>query len=127
MASRKPSTPPSTERRSAGARSKHPKLLALLALAVMVAATLASILIDPKLGLDLRGGTQIVLEAQDSPTVKANADSTQRALEVLRRRVDALGVAEPTWCARVSGASSSSCPVCRTRARRPRSSGAPLS
>jgi SecD/SecF fusion protein len=70
--------------------------LALLALAVLVGATLASILIPPKLGLDLRGGTQIVLEAQDSPTVKANADSTQRALEVLRRRVDALGVAEPT-------------------------------
>jgi SecD/SecF fusion protein len=96
MPSRTPSTPPPTERRSAGARSKHPKLLALLALAVMVGAILASILIDPKLGLDLRGGTQIVLEAKDSPTVKADAESTQRALEVLRRRVDALGVAEPT-------------------------------
>src|SRR4051812_653638 len=101
MASRKPSTSPPpvpgpAQRRTAGARSKHPKLLALLALAVLVGATLASILIPPKLGLDLRGGTQIVLEAQDSPTVKANADSTQRALEVLRRRVDALGVAEPT-------------------------------
>ena len=63
---------------------------------MLVAATAAALLIDPKLGLDLRGGTQIVLQAQDSPTVKANADSTQRALEVLRRRVDALGVAEPT-------------------------------
>jgi SecD/SecF fusion protein len=50
----------------------------------------------PRLGLDLRGGTQIVLETQDSPTVVADAEATDRALEVLRRRVDALGVAEPT-------------------------------
>jgi len=50
----------------------------------------------PALGLDLEGGTQIVLETQDSPTVTANAGSTDRALEVLRGRVDALGVAEPS-------------------------------
>ena len=49
----------------------------------------------PQLGLDLRGGAQIVLETQDSPTVKANAESTGEDLEVLRRRVDALGVSEP--------------------------------
>ena len=49
-----------------------------------------------RLGLDLRGGTQIVLETQDSPTVKADKESTDRALEVLRRRVDALGVSEPS-------------------------------
>ncbi len=49
-----------------------------------------------RLGLDLRGGTQIVLEAQDTPDVVVDADVTQRTLEVLRRRVDALGVAEPT-------------------------------
>ena len=50
----------------------------------------------PRLGLDLRGGTQIVQETSDSPTVKANRESTDRAVEVLRRRVDALGVAEPS-------------------------------
>ena len=49
-----------------------------------------------RLGLDLRGGTQIVLETNDAPNVKADAESTDRALEVLRRRIDALGVAEPT-------------------------------
>jgi len=51
---------------------------------------------EPRLGLDLRGGTQIVLETQDSTTTKADADATDRALEVLRHRVDALGVSEPT-------------------------------
>ncbi|WP_246477585.1 hypothetical protein [Actinokineospora xionganensis] len=49
----------------------------------------------PRLGLDLRGGTQIVLETHDSPTAEADALATDRTLEVLRRRVDALGVAEP--------------------------------
>ena len=49
-----------------------------------------------QLGLDLRGGTQIVLEAQDTADVSVDADVTARTLEVLRRRVDALGVAEPT-------------------------------
>jgi SecD/SecF fusion protein len=51
---------------------------------------------EPRLGLDLRGGTQIVLETRDSPTVQADAEATDRTLEVLRGRVDALGVAEPT-------------------------------
>ena len=37
-----------------------------------------------------------MLETQDTERVKADARSTDRALEVLRGRVDALGVAEPT-------------------------------
>ena len=49
-----------------------------------------------RLGLDLRGGTQIVLEATDSPDRRVDGDTVSRALEVLRRRVDQLGVAEPT-------------------------------
>ncbi|MFP3915735.1 MAG: protein translocase subunit SecD, partial [Actinomycetota bacterium] len=49
-----------------------------------------------QLGLDLRGGTQIVLEAQDTEQVEVDAEVTARTLEVLRRRVDAFGVSEPT-------------------------------
>lgn len=49
-----------------------------------------------KLGLDLEGGTQIVLEAQDTDRVRVDGDVASRTLEVLRRRVDALGVTEPT-------------------------------
>ncbi|GGQ85311.1 protein translocase subunit SecD [Couchioplanes azureus] len=50
----------------------------------------------PRLGLDLRGGTQIVLETRDGEFARANAATTGEALEVLRRRVDELGVSEPT-------------------------------
>ncbi|MFH0953006.1 MAG: protein translocase subunit SecD [Verrucomicrobiota bacterium] len=49
-----------------------------------------------KLGLDLRGGTSFVLEVDTSsleaPAVK---DAQARALEVIRNRVDAMGVSEP--------------------------------
>ncbi|WP_413804156.1 protein translocase subunit SecD [Streptomyces iranensis] len=67
---------------------------ALLALAV-IAGSLAIALTTPvRLGLDLRGGTQIMLETRATPT--ADAAATARAVEVLRGRIDALGVAEPT-------------------------------
>jgi SecD/SecF fusion protein len=49
-----------------------------------------------RLGLDLRGGTQIVLQAQATETQQVDADTVTRTLEVLRRRVDQLGVAEPS-------------------------------
>lgn len=51
---------------------------------------------SPTLGLDLKGGTSITLQAEDTGTTKADAAATDRALEVIRRRVDSLGVAEPT-------------------------------
>ncbi|NLC97962.1 MAG: protein translocase subunit SecD [Actinomycetales bacterium] len=51
---------------------------------------------EPSLGLDLRGGTQMTLQAQDTDRQKADAEATDRVLEVLRGRVDALGVSEPT-------------------------------
>lgn len=66
-----------------------------LALAVLALSTYVVLTRPAKLGLDLRGGTQIVLAARDTPTVRADAAATDRVLEVLRRRVDALGVAEP--------------------------------
>ncbi|WP_255306272.1 protein translocase subunit SecD [Streptomyces sp. Wb2n-11] len=65
--------------------------LAVVALSLYIAAT-----VPARLGLDLRGGTQIVLETRDSPTAEADTTATDRTMEVLRRRVDALGVAEPT-------------------------------
>lgn len=67
---------------------------ALLALAIIAGSIFVALTQPAKLGLDLRGGTQIVLETKDGPNVKANRESTDRALEVLRKRVDALGVAE---------------------------------
>ncbi|MFE3204873.1 protein translocase subunit SecD [Embleya sp. NPDC059237] len=72
------------------------KVRALFALAILAMSTYIAATMPPRLGLDLRGGTEIVLETRDSPTAKADRDATDRTLEVLRRRVDALGVSEPT-------------------------------
>jgi SecD/SecF fusion protein len=68
---------------------------ALLAFLVLAASTYVTLTAEPQLGLDLRGGTQIVLEAKDSPTVKATKETTDKATQVLHRRIDALGVSEP--------------------------------
>jgi len=64
---------------------------------VVLAGSVWLVATEPiRLGLDLRGGTQIVLEAQDTQERTVNADTVSRTLEVLRRRVDQLGVSEPT-------------------------------
>ncbi|MFF4412369.1 protein translocase subunit SecD [Streptosporangium sp. NPDC001559] len=74
--------------------SRAPVVRAVTALAVIAISLFVAFTMTPRLGLDLRGGTQIVLETRDSPTAKADAEATDRTLEVLRRRADALGVAD---------------------------------
>ncbi|MEU8503926.1 protein translocase subunit SecD [Streptomyces brevispora] len=69
---------------------------AVLAAAVLLVAVLITLTMSPRLGLDLQGGTRMVLQAKDSGTAKADRESTDRTLEVLRKRIDSLGVAEPT-------------------------------
>src|SRR5215216_6230848 len=69
----------------------------LLTVAGLLAASLAVVFVKPtRLGLDLQGGVQLVYEARPTkqqPTV--TADGLDRALDIMRDRVDALGVAEP--------------------------------
>lgn len=50
----------------------------------------------PNLGLDLRGGAQFVFQATGTGTTEATAENVDKTVEVLRGRVDALGVAEST-------------------------------
>src|SRR5690606_6390363 len=50
------------------------------------------------LGLDLQGGMHLALEVDDSEralTPEARADATDRALQVIRTRIDEFGVEEP--------------------------------
>ncbi|MET9761901.1 protein translocase subunit SecD [Streptomyces sp. NPDC006372] len=72
------------------------RIRALLALAAVALALYVALTVPVHLGLDLRGGTQIVLETRPTDPADAGAEATDRTLEVLRGRVDALGVAEPT-------------------------------
>jgi SecD/SecF fusion protein len=72
------------------------RVRALFALAVIAVSVFIAATVPVRLGLDLRGGTQIVLETRSTPTTDADGEATDRTLEVLRGRIDALGVAEPT-------------------------------
>ncbi len=48
-----------------------------------------------RLGLDLQGGTHMVLELDDSEAEEPTDDLMDRALEIIRNRVDQFGVSEP--------------------------------
>lgn len=76
--------------------NRAPLWRAITAFAVLAASLAFAYFKPANLGLDLEGGTQIVLETQSTDRIEADAESTARALEVIRGRVDALGVAEPT-------------------------------
>ncbi|MGY6021879.1 protein translocase subunit SecD [Streptomyces spinosirectus] len=76
--------------------TRSARVRALLALAVIAVSLYIAVAVPVRLGLDLRGGTQIVLETRSTSTTDAGREATDRALEVLRGRIDALGVAEPT-------------------------------
>ena len=70
----------------------------VIPLILFVAFTFASLIYtvvannSPVLGLDLQGGVSVVL--QPSGDIE-NADTVDQAVEIIRNRIDALGVAEP--------------------------------
>lgn len=68
----------------------------LLVLGLLTLCGYLSVAKEPRLGLDLRGGTQLTLQTQSTDRAEANAENTDKALEILRGRVDALGISEPT-------------------------------
>lgn len=75
--------------------TRSTRVRALCALAVLAFSVFIAVTVPVRLGLDLRGGTQIVLETRSTPTTDADSEATDRTMEVLRERVDALGVGEP--------------------------------
>src|SRR3954462_7493371 len=50
---------------------------------------------ETKLGLDLQGGVPPVYQGKPTKQTKVTSESLQRALDIMRDRVDAFGVAEP--------------------------------
>ena len=78
---------------------KHPLRVMIATLVVVYGLLLATILMgkSPKLGLDLQGGISVNLQPvkDGQVTDDVNSDQLDQAIEIIRRRVDALGVAEP--------------------------------
>ena len=50
--------------------------------------------LTPKLGLDLEGGTQLILEPRWSATAPISQGQIDKAVDIIRQRVDGSGVAE---------------------------------
>ncbi len=75
-------------------RRRH--ALVLLIVLGLIAGSVAVIFTkSTKLGLDLQGGVQLVYQGKPTKQTAVSAESLQRALDIMRDRVDAFGVAEP--------------------------------
>ena len=48
-----------------------------------------------RLGLDLKGGVELVYQGKPTAQSKVNAESLERTIDIMRKRVDQLGVAQP--------------------------------
>ncbi len=68
----------------------------ILVLGLLAGCAALALNVKPNLGLDLRGGAQFVFEAEGTEQTPATAENVDKTLEVLRGRVDALGVSEST-------------------------------
>jgi SecD/SecF fusion protein len=70
--------------------------LILLLVAGLIAASFAVIAAKKtRLGLDLKGGVELVYQARPTAQAKVDAESLNRAIDIMRKRVDQLGVAQP--------------------------------
>ena len=72
--------------------------LFILVLVLAMLAASSWVISDKRtvLGLDLRGGTELVYQGRATPQVpEVTPEDIDRAIEIIRERVDTLGVAEP--------------------------------
>jgi len=73
---------------------RRKKLTPLVFIVLTAGLALGAVLVtdtSPQLGLDLQGGVSVVLQ----PTKDASDEALSQTIEIIRSRVDALGVAEP--------------------------------
>ena len=72
-------------------------LFVLLLVAGLLVASLAVIATKPtRLGLDLKGGVSLIYQAKPTKQSAVTGDAIDRSLDVMRKRVDQIGVAEPS-------------------------------
>ncbi len=71
-------------------------LLILLIVAGLIAGSVAVIATKTtRLGLDLKGGVELVYQGKPTAQSKVDTESLNRAIDIMRKRVDQLGVAQP--------------------------------
>jgi SecD/SecF fusion protein len=70
-------------------------LILVLVLVVLGGVVALAATRSPVLGLDLQGGLEVVLEAQAPPGQEVTEEDLDRSVEIMRDRIDKLGVSEP--------------------------------
>src|SRR5947209_6597560 len=77
-------------------RQRNGLILALVA-GLIAASLVVIVTMRTTLGLDLKGGVELVYQGQPTPqTPVVTQSALQRAVDIMRQRVDQLGVAEPS-------------------------------
>src|SRR2546423_2354425 len=70
--------------------------LILLLVAGLIAGSAAALATKKtRLGLDLKGGVQLVYQGKPTAQSKVDSESLDRAINIMRKRVDQIGVAQP--------------------------------
>jgi SecD/SecF fusion protein len=76
-------------------RQRHGFILLLVA-GLIAASVVVLLSMKTVLGLDLKGGVELVYQGEPTPqTPTVTQDALNRAVDIMRQRVDQLGVAEP--------------------------------
>src|SRR5260370_17709048 len=76
--------------------ARRRNLFVLLLLAAMLFASVAVVATKPtRLGLDLKGGVSLIYQAKPTKQSQVTSDAINRSLDIMRKRVDQFGVAEP--------------------------------
>ena len=70
-------------------------LILLIVAGLLIASALVIVSKKTRLGLDLKGGVQLVYEGKPTAQAKVDDESLSRAIDIMRKRVDKLGVAQP--------------------------------
>jgi len=70
-------------------------LVMLLVAGLLIGSAAAIAIKKTRLGLDLKGGVQLIYKGKPTAQTKVNGESLNRAIEIMRKRVDQLGVAQP--------------------------------
>jgi preprotein translocase subunit SecD len=74
---------------------RHNLLILGVVVALLGVTAGLAVVRDFRLGLDLRGGIEIVLEARPQKGVTVTSDMLNQSADILRKRIDPQGVLSP--------------------------------
>jgi len=77
-------------------RSNKVNIVIIIIFILIIGVSLYYILTSPiNLGLDLKGGTQIILKPVESGSSEVTSESLDQAMLIIMDRIDRLGISEP--------------------------------